>query len=206
MSGIRYLALGDSYTIGEGVAPHDRWPERLAATLRERGYPMADPEVVARTGWTCDELAAGISAAALRGPYALVSLLIGVNDQYRGGTPDEYRPRFEAICALAKSLAGERTGRVVVLSIPDWGVSPFAPERGRAEIAREIDAFNAVNRAVAARAGARYVDITAASRAAVDRACFVADGLHPAAAVHAEWARLAVDAAERALRVGTPSL
>lgn len=201
MSGIRYLALGDSYTIGEGVARHERWPEQLVSALREHGYPMAEPDVVAQTGWTCDELAAGIAGAALRGPYALVSVLVGVNDQYRGKTPDEYRPRFEAVLAVAQSLAGERTGRVVVLSIPDWGVSPFAPERGRAEIAREIDAFNAVNHAVAARAGARYVDITASSRAAVDRSCFVADGLHPAASVHAEWARLAVDAAERALRV-----
>ncbi|HEX8724653.1 MAG TPA: GDSL-type esterase/lipase family protein [Gemmatimonadaceae bacterium] len=201
MSGVRYLALGDSYTIGEGVTAADRWPVQLAAALRRRGMPMADPEIIARSGWTCDELASGIAAAAPRGPYPLVSLLIGVNDQFRGATPHQYAPCFEALLRQAASLAGGRTGRVIVLSIPDWGVSPFADGRDRFAIAESIDAFNRVNRAASAAVGARYVDVTASSRAAADRSRFVADGLHPSAGMYAEWAALALDAAVAALRV-----
>lgn len=201
MNGARYLALGDSYTNGEGVAAADRWPARLALRLRERGFPVADPEIIARTGWTCDELAAGIAAEAPQGPYPLVSLLIGVNDQFRGRSPEEYAFGFEGLLRQAAGFAGGRTGRVVVLSIPDWGMTPFAEGRDRGAIGSAIDAFNAVNREATAAAGARYVDITANSRTATDRSRFVTDGLHPSGAVHAEWAALALDAATAALRV-----
>ena len=197
--GIRYLALGDSYTIGEGVAPGERWPMQLAAALRSRGTGVADPQIIARTGWTTDELDAGLDQAAPRGPYGLVTLLIGVNDQYRGGTADAYRPRFEALLRRAIGFAGGDAARVVVLSIPDWGVTPFAEGRDRARIAREIDALNAAAREVTAALGARWVDVTPASRQAGAAAdMLVGDGLHPSGRQYARWTELALPAATEA--------
>ncbi|HEX8831045.1 MAG TPA: GDSL-type esterase/lipase family protein, partial [Longimicrobium sp.] len=161
---LRYLALGDSYTIGEGVEPAARWPVRLAALLRARGVNVADPQIIARTGWTTDELAAGIDAARPEGPYALVSLLIGVNNQYRGLSIDAYRQEFRDLLRRAITFAGEDAGRVVVVSIPDWSVTAFAEGRDRATVAREVEAFNEVNRDVARELGARWVDVTPTSR------------------------------------------
>jgi lysophospholipase L1-like esterase len=201
----RYLALGDSYTIGEAVAAGGRWPVQLAALLRQGGAAVGEPEIVARTGWTTAELGAGIDAAAPHGPFALVSLLIGVNDQYRGGRPEDYRAAFAAMLRRAIAFAGGEPGRVVVLSIPDWSVTPFAVDGGHdlARIAREIRQFNAINREEAARAGARYVDVTPVSeRALGDRSLLAGDGLHPSVAMYAEWARLALPAARAALGAG----
>jgi lysophospholipase L1-like esterase len=201
----RYLALGDSYTIGEAVAAGGRWPVQLAALLRQGGAAVGEPEIVARTGWTTTELGAGIDAAAPHGPFALVSLLIGVNDQYRGGRPEDYRAGFAAMLRRAIAFAGGEPGRVVVLSIPDWSVTPFAVGGGHdlARIAREIRQFNAINREEAVRAGARYVDVTPVSeRALGDRSLLAGDGLHPSAAMYAEWARLALPAARAALGAG----
>ena len=197
---MRYLALGDSYTIGEGVEARDRWPVQLAALLRERGVSVDDPEIVARTGWTTDELDAAIDQADPRGPYALVSLLIGVNNQYRGRPVDEYRAQFRRLLERAIGFAGGDAGRVVVLSIPDWGGTPFAADRDAAQIAAEIDAFNAANREVTAELGARWVDVTPASRATGGDPSFIAsDGLHFSGKMYAEWARLALPAALEAL-------
>lgn len=196
----RFLALGDSYTIGEGVRADERWPGRLAAELRLRGAEIATPDIVARTGWTCAELAAGIGAAAPTGPFDLVSLLAGVNDQYRGGSPDDYARAFAGLVDAAVAFAGGRAGRVLVLSIPDWSVTPFAEGRDRAALAAEIARFNAANRAAAAAVGARYVDVTPDSRrAAGDPSLLADDGLHPGARMHATWARLALPAAQAAL-------
>ncbi|HVR06833.1 MAG TPA: SGNH/GDSL hydrolase family protein [Thermoanaerobaculia bacterium] len=198
----RYLALGDSYTIGEAVAAAGRWPVQLAVLLRRAGVAVGEPEIVARTGWTTAELSAGIDAAAPHGPFALVSLLIGVNDQYRGGQPASYRAAFTAMLRRAIAFAGGEPGRVIVLSIPDWSVTPFAAGSGRElpRIAREIRDFNAVNREETGHAGARYVDVTPASeRALGDPSLLAADGLHPSAAMYAEWARLALPAARAAL-------
>ncbi len=199
---LRYLALGDSYTIGESVETADRWPVRLAALLRERGTGGAEPEIVARTGWTVRELSRGIDAAAPRGPYGLVTLLIGVNDQFRGGDPETYRSDFAAMLRRAIGFAGGRADRVVVLSIPDWSVTPFAVQSGRdrGRIAAEIDHFNRINREETARAGSRYVDVTPVSRkAGADRSLIALDGLHPSGALYAEWARLAAPEAAAAL-------
>lgn len=199
-AGIRFLALGDSYTIGERVEPGDRWPVQLAALLRAGGVPVAEPEIVARTGWTTDELAAGIDKAEPRGPYALVTLLIGVNDQYRGRDTAVYRPAFRAMVARAVAFAGGDARRVVVLSIPDWGVTPFAASRDRAKIAAELDRYNMVNREESARAGVAYVDVTPESREAATNLALVAgDGLHPSAAMYTAWARLALPAAREAI-------
>jgi lysophospholipase L1-like esterase len=197
-----YLALGDSYTIGEAVDAAGRWPVQLAALLRQRGIAVGEPAIVARTGWTTAELAAGIDAAAPRGPFALVSLLIGVNDQYRGGRPEDYRSGFAALLRRAIAFAGGEPGRVVVLSIPDWSVTPFAAQSGRdlPRVAREIRQFNEVNRDETRRAGARWVDVTPAStRALGDRSLRAPDGLHPSAAMYAEWARLALPEAAAAI-------
>ncbi len=185
---VRILALGDSYTIGEGVAADERWPMQLAAMLRARGLCIVVPTIVARTGWTTDELSAGIDDARPTGTFEVVTLLIGVNNQYRGGGADEYRPQFRALLARAVAFAGGRANRVIVLSIPDWGATPFADGRDRARIAREIDAFNDVNRDESSRAGARYVDITAISRRAPDDTGLVTgDKLHPSARMYAAW-------------------
>ncbi len=195
---LRYLALGDSYTIGEGLAPAERWPVVLAAALREDGLGVADPEIIATTGWTVAELDAGIDAADPRGPFTLVTLLIGVNDQYRGGTVEAYRPAFRAMLTRAVGFAGGDARRVVVLAIPDWGVTPFAEGRDRAAIGETLDAFNAAARDEAAAAGARWVDVAPVSRqfGATETA---PDGLHPSGALYARWARLALPEARAAL-------
>lgn len=202
---LRYLALGDSYTIGEGVEPAERWPHRLAELLAAEGLPLVggSPEIIARTGWTTDELTAAISEAKPQGPYDLVTLLIGVNDQYRGRSAEAYRPEFQRLLEAAIGFAGGRPERVIVLSIPDWGVTSFAvsserfaPER----IAREIDAFNAAAKAETGRAGAAFLDVTEATRTAGNRAGeLVGDGLHPSGRQYARWTEAALPLAQRAL-------
>jgi lysophospholipase L1-like esterase len=197
---MRFLALGDSYTIGEGVDSVGRWPVQLAAALRAKKFEIADPEIIARTGWTTDELAAGIAAAAPHGPYSLVTLLIGVNNQYRGRDAGQYRAQFKSLLAQAVEFAGGKASRVVVLSIPDWGATPFAKGRDREKIGSEIDLFNAIGREESLAAGAHWVDVTAASREPHTGWVGTKDGLHPTAAQYARWAALAVDAAASALR------
>lgn len=197
-----YLALGDSYTIGEGVAPAGRWPVQLATALQEAGHVVAEPQIIATTGWTTDELDSGIDAAAPQGPFGLVSLLIGVNDQYRGRSVDDYRPRFTALLERAIGFAGGRTQRVLVLSIPDWGVTPFARDNGRdpARIASELDAYNAAAQAICAAHGVAFVDITPISRErGADAGMLVDDGLHPSAAMYTEWTRRALPVARACL-------
>lgn len=203
----RLLALGDSYTIGEGIAPAERWPERLAARLREAGLDTCDPEIVARTGWTTDELDAAIDATAPRAPFALVTLLIGVNDQYRGRGADAYLAPFGVLLDRAIGFADGQAGRVLVPSIPDWGVSPFAARdaRGPARIGAEIDAFNAAAKAVCTARGVAYVDITGITRERGAEPTMLADdGLHPSAAMHALWVDALLPAAAHAL-AGRPS-
>jgi len=199
---MRFLALGDSYTIGESVQPAERWPIQLAGLLKGQGVTLDDPTIIARTGWTTDELSAGIDQANPQGPYELVSLLIGVNNQYRGRPTDEYRKQFVALLQRAIGYAGGQAGHVFVVSIPDWGVTPFAKGRDRAKIGQEIDAFNAINREETLKAGALYVDITPESRdAAADAALVAGDGLHPSGKMYTAWAQLALPAACRALGV-----
>ncbi|MBB4638419.1 lysophospholipase L1-like esterase [Longimicrobium terrae] len=195
-SGMRYLALGDSYTIGEGAAEADRWPVQLAGLLHVRNVEIEEPRIIAVTGWTTDELSTAIDQENPRGPFALVSLLIGVNNQYRGRGAEEYRVQFAALLQRAIGFAGGDAGRVIVLSIPDWGVTPFAEGRDRAQIATEIDLFNRINREETQRLGARYVDITPQSRAiAGTPGAFAPDGLHYSGTTYAEWARLALPSA-----------
>jgi lysophospholipase L1-like esterase len=193
---LSFLALGDSYTIGESVEESGRWPVQLAQALRDEGIVVADPVIVARTGWTTDELEAGIQEAGVQGTFDLVSLLIGVNNQYRGRDVEEYREEFRGLLQQALGFARGGSRRVVVLSIPDWGVTPFAEGRDREAIAREIDAFNAVARSEAEEAGVPFVDVTGISREAdVDSALVAGDGLHPSAAMYARWVQVVLPVA-----------
>ena len=205
---VTYLALGDSYTIGENVEPTGRWPMQLAAALRADGIvidgmAVASPRIIATTGWTTDELSAAIDAAEPLGDqHALVSLLIGVNNQYRGRAVDEYAHEFATLLERAIGFAGRRADRVFVLAIPDWGVTPFAAQSGRdtATIARELDAYNAVAAKICADRGVVFIDIAPFSRArGAEPAMLADDGLHPSAAMYAEWARLALPAVRRML-------
>jgi lysophospholipase L1-like esterase len=185
---MRILCLGDSYTIGESVPVAERWPVQLAEVLRERGMDVADPVIIAKTGWTTDELNEAIDEADPQGPFDLVTLLIGVNNQYRGRSAEEYRREFRGLLARAIGFTGGRADRVLVLSIPDWGVTPYAADRDRQQISREIDAFNAINREETGKAGARYVDITPISREAVSQPALIAeDGLHPSGGMYRRW-------------------
>jgi len=195
-----YLALGDSYTIGEAVAAHERWPAVLVQRLRRDGMPIDEPQIVAVTGWTTDELAQGMDAAALLPPYGLVTLQIGVNNQYRGRPAGDYREQFAGLLDRAIALAGGRAARVVVASIPDWGVTRFAREQGRdrARIAAELDVYNALARAETERGGARFVDITGTSRQHPE--LLADDGLHPSAAQYALWVEAIEPAVRAALR------
>ncbi len=184
---IRYLALGDSYTIGESVAEAERWPNQLAASLKQNGY-AADVTFIARTGWTTDELWQGIQKANPKPPYDLVSLSIGVNNQYRGYDIEEYRQGFRFLLNKSIEYTGGDENRVFVVSIPDWGATPFAGGRDAAQIASEIDAFNAVSREEAEAVGVHYVDITPISRQVVNDPALIAyDGLHPSAKMYGLW-------------------
>ena len=199
---MNYLALGDSYSIGEGVAAEARWPMQLAHALRGEGIALADPDIIAATGWTTDELDAAIDAAQPAAGYDLVSLLVGVNNQYRGRGLDEYRHQFAALLERAIALAGDRHERVLVLSIPDWGATRFGRDCGRdlVAVAHELDAFNAVARDICAAHGVAFVDITAVSRErGTDAAMLADDRLHPSAAMHARWTQLALPVARRLL-------
>ena len=191
MKMIRYLALGDSYTIGESVPENERWPNQLAGLLQTNDI-STEVTTIARTGWTTDELWQGIQAREINPPYDLVSLLIGVNNQYRGLDIAEYREEFVFLLNKAIEYAGGDAKRVIVLSIPDWGVTPFAKSRDSKKIATEINSFNSVNREETEKVGVYYVDITPGSRQVVtDSSLIAADGLHPSGKMYAEWAELA---------------
>lgn len=188
MKHIRYLALGDSYTIGESVPESQRWPIQLSRRL-EAERISAEVTIIARTGWTTDELWQGIQAAPPEPPYDLVSLLIGVNNQYRGRSLEEYREQFVFLLNKAIEYAGGDQTRVFVVSIPDWGATPFAEGRDRAQIGREIDAYNNVNRREAERAEVLYFDITPISRQN-DPKLIAEDGLHPSGMMYKQWVDL----------------
>lgn len=201
-----FLALGDSYTIGEGVSEAERWPVQLVEKLRQDGIPMAEPTIVAATGWTTSQLRSRLNQlTTLRPSYDLVTLLIGVNNQFRGGNETSYQTEFNSLLRHALQLAGSRQ-RVLVLSIPDYSVTPFAAARSRdgryqRETSQAIDRFNTINRAEAARYGVTYIDITPLSRqAAGNAALLAADGLHPAGTMYAQWVTLIQPAACQALR------
>ena len=195
---VRFLALGDSYTIGEGVEEAGRWPNQLADTLALRGIEMDKPVIVARTGWTTAELKAGIAEANPRAPFDLVSLLIGVNNQFRGPsrgyTQQDYRTEFADLLQQAIGFAGGDASRVFVVSIPDYGVTPFVAQANKARVAEEIDQYNAINLEESTKAGVSYFNITPLSRlAAEDPSLLAPDRLHPSADMYRLWVELMVE-------------
>ncbi|MEK7402256.1 MAG: GDSL-type esterase/lipase family protein, partial [Gemmatimonadota bacterium] len=197
---MRYLALGDSYTIGDGVTESERWPHHLVALLRTRDVVIDNPLYIARTAWTTDELHDAIDEAKPRGPFDIVTLLVGVNDQYRARPLKEFSSGFAPVLQRAMGLAGKRASRVIVLSIPDWGATPFAAGRDAAAIARDIDEYNEHARTIATKAGCAWVDVTVTSRRMVsDPLLSVSDGLHPSGELYRQWAELVVPAALTAL-------
>ncbi|MEO7313089.1 MAG: SGNH/GDSL hydrolase family protein [Chitinophagaceae bacterium] len=190
----RILALGDSYTIGQSVSEADRFPNLTALWLRERGVKVKYPvEIIARTGWTTADLLSGITSASPQpaGPYDAVTLLIGVNNQYQGRDTGEYRAEFKSCLGRAIAFAGGLTSHVFVMSIPDWGATPYGANYNRNQIAIEIDRFNAINKQESAKMGVSYTDITSATRAVTnDNSLTASDGLHYSGKEHAIWAGL----------------
>jgi lysophospholipase L1-like esterase len=184
-----YLALGDSYTIGEKVPAAENFPHQVLHILRTEGIPIKEPRIVAKTGWTTDELEEAISRENIRDTYDFVTLLIGVNNQYRGRQASEYTAGFESLLQKAIAFAGNNANRVIVLSIPDWGITPFAEGRNRKQIALEIDGYNRINRELSNRYHVHYLDITPETRKAErDPGLLTEDGLHPSGKEYAKWA------------------
>ncbi len=186
---LTYLALGDSYTIGESVLLTESFPYQAVQALRKKGMGIAAPEIIAKTGWTTDELQQAINAHTFSPSYDFVTLLIGVNNQYRGYPVERYATEFEMLLKQAIQYADGHASRVVVLSIPDWGATPFAEGRDRAQIAREIDAYNAINKRISGQYKTHYIDITPGTReAATDNSLLAGDGLHPSGKEYKRWA------------------
>jgi len=185
-----YLALGDSYTIGEQVEAKKNFPNQVVAILKERGIAFNEPRIIAQTGWTTDELQAAINSSEAKGPYDLVTLLTGVNNQYRGRQVNDYIPEFESLLKQALHFAGNNPARVIVLSIPDWGVTPFAEGRDRKQVAKEIDEYNSANQSIAKKYNVHYINITENTReAAHDISLLADDKLHPSGKEYTRWAK-----------------
>jgi lysophospholipase L1-like esterase len=184
---IKFLALGDSYTIGESVVATERWPVQLMDSLNARGLEYLDYRIIALTGWRTDNLKEAIHDAKIKDEYTLVSLLIGVNNYYQGKTVESYKPEFEELLRTAIRIAGGATSRVFVLSIPDYGYTPFG-KNNQETISKGIDAFNAANKSITQQLGVKYINITDISRRGLNEPDLVAfDGLHPSGKMYSEW-------------------
>ena len=196
-----YLALGDSYTIGESVDTTDRFPVQLSAQLNSSNYKVSIPEIIAKTGWTTNELLSEINNNEPIGKFSIVTLLIGVNNQYRGGDLEVYREEFKVLLNKAISYTSEPKN-VIVLSIPDWGVTPFAINRGRDpnKIKSEIDQFNDINKVESLLLGVSYINITDISRDAEnDESLLAEDGLHPSGIMYSLWVERMINTAKNIL-------
>ena len=190
---VNFLALGDSYTIGESVADTERWPMQLVHELRSLGYECKEPKIIATTGWRTDDLNSAINNAQLKQAYNLVSLLIGVNNQYQGKSAKDYAPEFEALLKRAIDFAQGEKSKVFVVSIPDYGFTPFGKDK-QVEITRAIDEFNNVNKTISEKLGITYIDITPISRKGFEDPELVAtDGLHPSGKMYRMWVKEIVE-------------
>ena len=184
-----YLALGDSYTIGEGIDIHRSFPYQTVQILRKKGIGFLAPEIIARTGWTTEELEASLKGYQFLNKYDFVSLLIGVNNQYRGQSAISYKEEFEELLKKAIGFANNKKDHVIVVSIPDYGITPFARELDSEKISGEIDVFNTINRAISVQYKVSYLDITPDSRESAGNPSLIArDGLHPSAEAYMIWA------------------
>lgn len=185
-----YLALGDSYTIGQSVEINQRFPVQTVAMLNNLNVPFVQPEIIAQTGWTTGSLLFRLdNTAPLKNQYDIVTLLIGVNNQYQGRTQAEYSQQFTTLLERAIQYAGNKKKHVFVLSIPDYSVTPFAAGRNRELIAAQIDSFNAINKSISQLYQVNYIDITGDSRLASTYPALIAnDGLHPSGEQYSLWA------------------
>ena len=185
-----YLALGDSYTIGESLPLHKGFPYQTVCLLRKAGYQVAAPEIIAKTGWTTDELEKNMKGFEFLPKYDFVTLLIGVNNQYRGRDIIEYKEQFESLLKKSIAFTGGKPEHVVVLSIPDYGVTPYAENKNPEKIAKEVDEYNTLNKAISIQYKVHYLDITASTRKVKETPGLVAgDGLHPSEKEYAKWAK-----------------
>jgi hypothetical protein len=197
-----FLALGDSYTIGEQVLLSDSFPYQTVQLLRSAHIPMGAPEIVAKTGFTTDELLAFMGQRTFLPEYDIVSLLIGVNNQYRGMPVAEFKADFSVLLQKAILLTGGNAAHVFVLSIPDWGATPFAEGKNSQEISDEIDSFNQVCKTLSGDFGCIYIDITSAQRAdSHDMAFLAGDALHPSGHEYAKWAEILASAISNTLNM-----
>jgi len=184
-----YLALGDSYTIGEQVPFAENFPNQTVQILRGSGFAFFAAEIIAKTGWTTDELRNAIENTSLLQQYDIVTLLIGVNNQYRGRSAGEFKTGYEQLLQKAIQFSGSRPARVIALSIPDWGVTPFAAGRNSKQVAEEIDQYNEICKYSAAAHKINFINITTSQRLDGDKTEFLAaDGLHPSAKEYNKWA------------------
>ncbi|KAA9035539.1 SGNH/GDSL hydrolase family protein [Ginsengibacter hankyongi] len=188
-----YLALGDSYTIGQSVPDYERFPVQTVIYLRAKNISIKDADIIAVTGWTTGDLLNALNNNPPKNNYSFVTLLIGVNNQYQGRTLDEYKTQFTELLNRSVAYAGNNKHHVFVLSIPDYSVTPFADGRDTMQIAKEIDEFNAANKTISLNAGVNYIDITPISRNAKNDASLIAkDGLHPSGIQYKKWVDLLV--------------
>jgi lysophospholipase L1-like esterase len=187
-NGLSYLALGDSYTIGESVNEDQRWPMQLAKSLTSNGIAVSPPQIIAKTGWTTDELKAKIISENITKKYDLVSLLIGVNNQYRGRSVEEFRKEYVDLLNTAIQFSGNQPQHVFIVSIPDWGVTPFGRNSPKKSISEQIDLFNAIKKEETEKRGILFFDITPISRRAItDPSLIAEDGLHPSGKMYQLW-------------------
>jgi len=196
-----YLALGDSYTIGEQVPVKENFPNQAVQLLRKQNIEVADPMIIATTGWTTDELAASIREHNIKETFSFVSLLIGVNNQYRGRSVESYKEEYTQLLNTAIAFANNKPEDVFVLSIPDWGATPFADGRDKEKIAYEIDAYNAACKQITLAHKCHFIDITPSTRENGHKTEYVAgDGLHPSAKEYTIWSEMLADEVRKTLK------
>ena len=194
-----FLALGDSYTIGESVDEKDRWSIQLISLMKNE-FNITKHEIIARTGWTTAELIDVVEAKKLNEQYDMVSLLIGVNNQYRGQSLDTYRVEFRQLLNISTKLSKNDPKKVIVLSVPDWGKTPFAQGKERDNIATEIDAFNLVAKEECTKMNIIFIDITEITRKNIDSSMFASDGLHYSGKMYGLWANQVLQTSKNILK------
>jgi len=198
---LTYLALGDSYTIGEMVPADQSYPNQAAAILNKKGRHINPPTIIAKTGWRTDELIQAITNSNLTQKFDIVTLLIGVNNQYQHKDTAIYRTQFVQLLNTSIAFTKNNKHHVFVLSIPDWGVTPFANGRNPERIATEIDAYNHINKEESKKAGVNYINITSLYREIGDDPAYLAeDKLHPSGKMYEKWAKLVANTIEGQLK------
>lgn len=186
-----YLALGDSYTIGEGLPITKSFPYHVCQLLRKKGFHINAPEIIAKTGWTTDELLGAIEDYNFSDHYNIITLLIGVNNQYRGRSVEEYKVEFESLLNKAIELSDKKREHVLVISIPDYGKTPFSSTQDTDKITKEIELYNSVNKAVSIQYKVQYLNITTGiDYKESEEELVVDDKLHPSSIVYEKWAEL----------------